>query len=154
MNKCDVVIIGAGIGGAVLSLALGSRGWKVRLLERELRPAHIVRPEVLWGATPAALDRFGVGDVIRNTASTRLDGVEFTSGSRPLLTLSRDLLRRAEVEAYSTDPGLTREAIAAAAAATGNVTFERGVEVQQVIREGGQIVGVQAVRDGASLVEH
>jgi len=26
MNKCDVVIIGAGIGGAVLSLALGSRG--------------------------------------------------------------------------------------------------------------------------------
>lgn len=154
MNKCDVVIIGAGIGGAVLSLALGSRGWKIRLLERELHPAHIARPEVLWGATPAALDRFGVGDIIRNTASVRLDGVEFTSGSRQLLTLSPDVLRRAKVEAYSTDPGLTREVIAAAATATGNVTFERGVEVQQVIREDGQILGVQASRNGAPLVEH
>jgi 2-polyprenyl-6-methoxyphenol hydroxylase-like FAD-dependent oxidoreductase len=57
------------------------------------------------------------------------------------------------VEAYSTDPGLTREVIAAAAAATGNVTFERGVEVQQVIREGGQIIGVEAIRNGAPLVE-
>ena len=56
MDTSDVVIVGAGIGGAVLALALGSRGWKVKLLEREIRPPRMVRPEILWGATPAALD--------------------------------------------------------------------------------------------------
>ena len=36
-----VVIVGAGIGGAVLPLDLGSRGWRVALVERviaTLRP--------------------------------------------------------------------------------------------------------------------
>jgi monooxygenase len=149
----DVVVVGAGIGGAVLALALGSRGWKVKLLEREVQPIRMVRPEILWGATPTALDRFGVGDVIRTQASVRLDGVEFMRGSRRLLSLSRDVLKAANVEAYSTDPSLTREVIAAAAAATGNVTFERGVEVQQVLRDGCRIVGVQASRGGTTLVE-
>ena len=137
----------------MLALALGSRGWKVRLLERESSPPRMTRPEILWGATPTALDRFGVGDLIRSRASVRLEGVGLLRGSRRLLTLSRDDLQRAKVEAYSTDPGLTRELIASAAAATGNVSFLRGVEVQQVVREDGRIVGVQASRDGVPLVE-
>jgi len=39
MDTSDVGIGGAGIGGAVLALALGSRGWKVKLLEREMQPS-------------------------------------------------------------------------------------------------------------------
>jgi len=154
MDTSDVAIVGAGIGGAVLALALGSRGWRVKLLEREMQPPQMVRPEILWGATPTVLDRFGVGDVIRTQASVRLGGVEFMCGRRRLLALSHDVLQAAKVEAYSTDPGLTREAIVAAAAATGTVTFLRGVEVQQVVRDGTRIVGVQASRNGMSLVEH
>src|SRR4051812_15076084 len=109
MDTSDVIVVGAGIGGAVLALALGTRGWKVKLLEREKQPPRMARPEILWGATPAALDRFGVGDSIRNTASIRLDGVEFLSGCRRLLAVSREVLREAKVEAYSTDPSATRE---------------------------------------------
>src|SRR5438445_2358340 len=77
MDACDVVVVGAGIGGAVLALALGRRGWKVKLLERKSQPPRMAWSEVLWGATPAALDNLGVGDLIRTTASVRLDGVEF-----------------------------------------------------------------------------
>src|SRR5688572_8852474 len=111
MSSSDVIVVGAGIGGAVLALALGSRGWKVKVLEREAQPPRMVRPEILWGATPAALDQFGVGDVIRAQTSIRLDSVRIFHGGRRLLTLSHDNLRDARVEAYSTDPGQTREAI-------------------------------------------
>jgi 6-methylpretetramide 4-monooxygenase len=153
MNSSDVIIVGAGIGGAVLALAMGTRGWKVTVLEREAEAPRIVRPEVLWGATPTALDSFGVGDVIRTQTSIRLQGVEVCRGSNRLLTLTHHNLRTARVEAYSTDPGQTRAVIAAAASATGNVTFLRGVEVQQVVREGNRVVGVQAHREGRQLVE-
>ena len=153
MNHSDAIIVGAGIGGAVLALALGTRGWKVKLLEREAQPPRMVRPEILWGATPAALDRFGVGDVIRTKTSVRLGGIQIFRRGRRLLTLSASNLRDARVEAYSTDPGQTREAIASAAAATGNVTIQRGVEVRQIVRDGGKIVGVQASQDGKPLEE-
>src|SRR5436190_16674025 len=126
----DVIIVGAGIGGAVLALALGSRGWKVKLLEREAQPPRMARPEVLWGATPAALDQYGVGDPIRTQASVRLDGVEMRRGDRRLVALTRRDFQAAKVEAFSTDPGQTRELIATAAAATGNVVFQRGVQVK------------------------
>lgn len=153
MDTSDVVVVGAGIGGAVLALALGSRGWSVKLLEREREPPRMIRPEILWGATPAALDQYGVGETIRSTASVRLGGIEAWSGSRKLLGLSKEDLQAAGAAAYSTDPNLTRQAIADAAAATGNVTVMRDVDVQEVLREGGRIVGVQAIHDGVRMTE-
>ncbi|HEX6084276.1 MAG TPA: FAD-dependent oxidoreductase, partial [Thermoanaerobaculia bacterium] len=64
--RFDVVIVGAGIGGAVAALALGARGWRIAIVERESAPPRLARPEVLWGVTPRALDRYGVGDAIRD----------------------------------------------------------------------------------------
>lgn len=156
MNTSDVIVVGAGIGGAVLALALGARGWKVKVLEREAQPIPMSRPEILWGPTINVLGRLGVGDLVCSQASVQLDGVEFTRGNRRLLSLSRDVFNRANVEAYSTDPGLTRELIAAAAVATGNVTIQRGFQVQQVVREGARVVGVQGNQgqNAAQFVEH
>jgi 2-polyprenyl-6-methoxyphenol hydroxylase-like FAD-dependent oxidoreductase len=149
----DVVIVGGGIGGAVLALALGRCGWKVKLLEREKQPPQIERPEVLWGTTPDALNCLGVGEAIRTEASVRLERIEIHAGEQRLLSLSREEFDAAKVAAYSTAPSRTRELIATAAAATGNVTFEGGVKVQQVLLEGDRIVGVQAQRDEGSVVE-
>jgi 2-polyprenyl-6-methoxyphenol hydroxylase-like FAD-dependent oxidoreductase len=88
----DVAVVGAGIGGAVLALALGNRGWTVTLLERDRVPHTVPRPEILWGATPDALDRFGIGDLIRQQASVRLGGINVRQGNRRLLTISRRVL--------------------------------------------------------------
>ena len=145
-SHSDVIVVGAGIGGAVLGLALAVRGWSVKILERESAPLSIARPEILWGATPAALDRLGVGDVLRRQISVRLAGIQLNHGDRQLLAISRDVLHRADVEAYSTDPSMSRTAIADAALATGKVAIVRGAEVHEVIREGGRIVGVRGKR--------
>jgi 2-polyprenyl-6-methoxyphenol hydroxylase-like FAD-dependent oxidoreductase len=58
--RFDVVVVGAGIGGAVLALDLGRRGRSVAVVERESVPARIARPEILWGATLRALEPYGV----------------------------------------------------------------------------------------------
>ena len=147
-SRSDVVIVGAGIGGAVLALALGRQGWKVTLLEREAEPPRVVRPEVLWGPTPAALDPLGIGETIRTRTSLRLRGVEARQGNRRRLRISQQVMAAARTEAYSTDPGMTRAAILEAALATGRIEVCRGAEVTECIHQAERIVGVRGKRSG------
>jgi 2-polyprenyl-6-methoxyphenol hydroxylase-like FAD-dependent oxidoreductase len=75
----DVVIVGAGIGGAALALALGRSGRRVALVEREATPPRRVRPEILWGATLDALAKLRVADRIRRP---RRRGILFETAHR------------------------------------------------------------------------
>ncbi len=118
--RFDVVIVGAGIGGAVLALDLGRRGWRVALVERESVPPRIVRPEILWGATLRALEPYGVAEAIRQTASVQIEEIAF-GPEKPWLRITRDDLTAAGVVAFSTNPSMTRAIVADAAVATGNV---------------------------------
>src|ERR1700752_1607071 len=104
----DVAIVGAGIGGAVLALALGRRGWRVVLVERETVPPRFARPEVLWGATPAALESFGVADAIRDEASVALEGVQARTLSGALISITSRDFASADVRGFSTNPSATR----------------------------------------------
>jgi 2-polyprenyl-6-methoxyphenol hydroxylase-like FAD-dependent oxidoreductase len=138
----DVVIVGAGIGGAVLALDLGRRGWSVALVERESTPPKIARPEILWSPTPKALERYGIADAIRTRASVKIEAIEI-GGETPWLRITRDDFDAAGVDAYSTNPSMTRQIIADAAAATGNVTIHRGVAIEELLRDGDRIIGVR-----------
>src|SRR5262245_38622450 len=129
----DVVIVGAGIGGAVLALELGRRGWRVVLVERESAPPRLARPEILWGATPRALEAAGVGEAVRNRASVALSGLAF-GGENPWLSLEAADFAAAG-GGFSTNPGATRELIAQAAVATGRVELLRGVAVEALRRD-------------------
>ena len=51
----DFLIVGGGIGGAVLANLLGRRGKRVLVLERSRTPAPQNRPEILWPATVEVL---------------------------------------------------------------------------------------------------
>lgn len=149
--RFDVAIVGAGIGGAVLALDLGGRGWRVALLERESAPAAIARPEVLWGATPRALERYGIGDALRDSASVRLEAIEI-GGGKAWLRITRDDFEGAGVEAWSTNPSMTRAILAGAAAGTGNVEIHRGVAVESLLQDAGRVAGVRA-RRGEEVLE-
>lgn len=148
--RFDVVIVGAGIGGAVLALDLGRRGWRVALIERESAPPRIARPEILWGATLRALERYDLDEAIRQSASVRLEGVEI-GGDKPWLRITRDDFAAAGVEAFSTNPSMTRTIIADAAVATGNVEIHRGVAVNDLLINHGWIIGVQGKRGDTTL---
>ncbi|MDP9190766.1 MAG: FAD-dependent monooxygenase [Acidobacteriota bacterium] len=143
--RCDVVIVGAGIGGAVLALDLGRRGWRVALVERETAPPKIARPEILWSPTTNALERYGVADAIRERASVKLEAIEI-GGETPWLRITRDDFDAAGIDAFSTNPATTRAVIADAAMATGNVEIHRGVTVEALLRENGRVAGIRGKR--------
>lgn len=146
----DVLIVGAGIGGAVLALDLGRRGWQVAFVERETAAPRIARPEILWGATLRALEPYGVAEAIRRTASVQLAGIEL-GDEKPWLRITRDDLAAAGVEAFSTNPAMTRAIIADAAIATGNVEIHRGAAVLDLLHDAGRVTGVQAKRGETTL---
>ncbi len=65
LQRCDVAIVGAGVGGSALALALLAAGHDVLLLEREQRYVDRVRGEWIapWGVAEA--QALGLYDVLR-----------------------------------------------------------------------------------------
>jgi 2-polyprenyl-6-methoxyphenol hydroxylase-like FAD-dependent oxidoreductase len=146
------VIVGGGIGGSVLALALGRRGRRVVVLDRDPGPLAFKRPEVLARATIEAFDRLGVGTRIRQDAAIPLEHLELCqAGDGPLVQFTRDDFARAEAQPYSTDPRLTRQILLEAAEATGHIEVHRGVEVCTLVREGAGVTEVLAKREGREL---
>lgn len=149
--KTDVLIVGGGIGGAVLALALGRRGWRVRILEREREPPRTARPEILQEVTIAAVERLGVGPRLREEATLPLRGLEARHHDERLLRISDDDFTAAGARPHATDPQRTRALLLDAALATGEVELIRGAEVTDLVREAERVTGARGRRDGESF---
>ena len=144
----DVLIVGGGIGGAALALALGRRGWSVRVFEREEAPPSVVRPEILQQSTIDALERLGADARLHAEAALPLHRLQLHMGRECILSVDERDLAAADSQPLSTDPVLTRTLIIDAALATGNVELVTNAEVTTVVRDGERIVGVRGRREG------
>ncbi len=155
MNTSDCIIVGGGIGGAVLALSLARRKHAVTILEKETALPQIARPEILAQSTLAVFDELGAGARIRREAALPLEGLRlWQKGERLLLAVSREEFNEAGVLPHSTDPVRTRQILLEEAAKTGLVDVRRGVEVTGLIRQEGAIAGVQAREQSGESVFH
>jgi len=68
------VIVGAGIAGLSAAIALGRRGWEVRVLERAPELREVGAGISLWPNAVRALDRLGVGEQARALGAVEGDG--------------------------------------------------------------------------------
>ena len=144
-ESAECVIVGGGIGGAVLARALARDGHPVVVLERELQPVLAARPEVLARSTIEVFHRLGVGDRIMQEAALPLRGLEaYHIGGKRLFHLSDDTFRQAGAQPYSTDPAATRRILLEQLPPA--VQVMRGVEVTGLLQEAGRVVGVRAKR--------
>jgi 2-polyprenyl-6-methoxyphenol hydroxylase-like FAD-dependent oxidoreductase len=108
MGERSAIVVGGGVSGLAAAIALGRRGWRVRVLERSPRFAEVGAGISLWPNALRAFDRIGVGDRVRAFAIpdlnagiraqngrylTRLDADELVRRFGPVLILHRaDLL--------------------------------------------------------------
>jgi 2-polyprenyl-6-methoxyphenol hydroxylase-like FAD-dependent oxidoreductase len=144
----DFVVVGGGIGGAVLAGLLGRGGKRVVVLEKSLAPPHWVRPEILWPGTMEALFSLRPREFWEEEAVLPMRGFEFQDGQRTVPVITADVLRDAGVQPWFTNPNQTREQLLR----LGSFELRRGVEVIAILKEKSRIVGVRT-RDIATREE-
>jgi len=146
--QADVVIVGGGIGGAVLAELLGRGGKRVIVLERSLGPPAWLRPEILWPATVEVLFSLAPRRVWERKAMLPLQGIQVHDGRQFVRVVTPEVLAAARVQPWFTNPNETREELLRLR----NFELQRGVEVARVLTEGARITGVR-VRDLATRQE-
>jgi 2-polyprenyl-6-methoxyphenol hydroxylase-like FAD-dependent oxidoreductase len=141
LDKCDVVVIGAGIGGAAAALALAGAGASVTLLERVAEPRAVGAGILLQPNGLAVLDGLGLGTHVRaaghrlTTATLRSPtGLRLADLSPPdhgpgldhLLAMRRSRLQEIMLAAVDAQPGISLRLAAEVTAArrTGAVDLE------------------------------
>ncbi len=152
-SRADCVIVGGGIGGAVLALLLGRKGKHVVILEKETQPLPAARPEILARSTLEIFRQIDLSERIQKEAALELKGLElYRSREKLLLSFSAADFAANQTQPYSTDPALTRQILLEAAQATQAVEVKRGVEVKELLEEEQKVAGVRAVSGGESLI--
>jgi 2-polyprenyl-6-methoxyphenol hydroxylase-like FAD-dependent oxidoreductase len=122
LDKCDVVVIGAGIGGTAAALALAGAGASVTLLERVAEPRAVGAGILLQPNGLAVLDGLGIGGEVRAaghrlTAATLrsptgsrladLSPPDYGPGLDHLLAVRRSRLQEILLAAVDARPGIS-----------------------------------------------
>ena len=144
----DILIVGGGIGGAVLAELLGRGGKRAVVLEKSTERPAWTRPEILWPHTVQFLFTLLPRETWEREAMLPVRGIEFFNGERFVTGLTPETIAAAQVQPWSTDPNATRELLLALP----SFELRRGVEVTEVLKDQGRVVGVRA-REIASREE-
>jgi 2-polyprenyl-6-methoxyphenol hydroxylase-like FAD-dependent oxidoreductase len=132
----DFLIVGGGIGGAVLAHLLGRGGKRVVLLEKNLSAAPPTRPEVLWPTTVELLRTLIPAD-LEERWLLLVRGFMAVYKRQPIVSFGPEVFQAAGVQPCST--AHTRDLLLQQAPCE----CQRGVEVIGLLREGGRVVGVR-----------
>lgn len=136
----EFLIVGGGIGGAVLGELLARGGKRVLVLEKSLRPPSFLRPEVLWPHSIATLTSLHPREVWESESALPAKGIDVFDGREWLDPCTQQVCERAQVRPWFVNPNDTRELLLRRA----SFELRRGFEVIEVLVEGGRVVGVKA----------
>ena len=139
MMSHDTLIVGGGIGGAVLANLLSRGGKRVAVLEKNLVPPQIARPEILWPHTVQFL-RTLIPARDEHRWLLAVEGLRFFEGDALVGQISGRAFQKAGIQPYSTAGRETRRLLLVQA----DCEVLRGVEVRGLLKEQGSVVGVRA----------
>jgi len=166
-ERTDVVIVGAGSGGAVLGLVLAQKGINSLVLEQASGPPSGLRGEILQPNGQQILDQLGVlsrlpAEAIKSVRlfhfcraggareGARL-GAPGAGGYERLCTVDYDMLPPPYNRAIVTLPNVAHHAILKALESRAPGGLRYGVQFKELLREGSRVVGVAAECQGKPL---
>lgn len=151
--RTDVVIVGAGGGGAVLGLALAQKGIRTLVLEQASGPPSGLRGEILQPNGQQVLDRLGLLSSLPSNATkpVRLFHFYRTGGHEKLCTVDYGMLPPPYNRAVVTLPNVAHHAILSALESRAPGGLRYGAKFKRLLREGNQVIGVEAEWEGRSL---
>jgi len=150
--KTDVVIVGAGGGGAVLGLALAQKGVQTLVLEQAPGPPTGLRGEILQPNGQQILDRLGL---LQRLPPEGVRSVRFfhfyRAGGERLCTIDYGMLPPPHNRAVVTLPNVAHHVILDAfeERAPGCLWYE--TRFKGVLREGSRVTGLIAERGGQEV---
>lgn len=151
-ERTDVVIVGAGGGGAVLGLALAHKGIDCVVLEQASGPPSGLRGEILQPNGQEVLDRFGLLERLPASVAKPVRNFHFCRlGGERLCTIDYDMLPPPYNRALVTLPNVAHRVILQALEAKAPGRLRYDTIFQQLIREGERVVGVTATQHGEPL---
>lgn len=83
-NDADVVVVGAGIAGCAIAVALGRQGRSVILLERSLKTPDRIVGELLQPGGVQALEKLGLRDCLEDIDAIEVHGYEVIYHAEPV----------------------------------------------------------------------
>jgi monooxygenase len=142
-ERTDVVIVGAGGGGAVLGLALAQKGIKNIVLEQAPGPPAGLRGEILQPNGQQILDRLGVMKKLPADAIRSVQYFHFCKvGGERLCTADYGTLPPPYNRAIVTLPNAAHHAILGSLEKTAPGSLRYGATFKGLRREGNRVIGV------------
>ncbi|MCG8592187.1 MAG: FAD-dependent monooxygenase [Proteobacteria bacterium] len=140
----QVVIAGAGPGGAALGYLLASRGIDTLLLDRQLDFEREFRGEMLMPGGLDALAQMGVGldAAFASVPRQAMSGIELYLNQRRALALAFDDRFPTAPPTAVSQPALL-EALVEAGRASGRLSFHPGTLARSLVSEAGRVVGIE-----------
>src|ERR1041385_642238 len=148
-DQADVVIVGAGGGGAVLGLALAQQGVSVTVLEQSPAPPAGLRGEILQPNGQEVLARLRLLDKLPSSSVRAVRHFHFLrAGGERLCSIDYGMLPPPYNRALVTMPNAAHHAILDALEAAAPGSLQYGTTFKGLMRDGGAVSGVEAEQGG------
>jgi 2-polyprenyl-6-methoxyphenol hydroxylase-like FAD-dependent oxidoreductase len=152
-SSTSVCIVGGGPAGMLLGLLLARRGVDVIVLEAHETFDREFRGEVLQPSTARLLDQLGLLPYILEQRHLSLTEGRLLVGGQPAAGFTFDRIAPAYPYAIWMPQPIFLEALARKAAPFPGFHLRMGAPVDEIIEDGGAVVGVRGVRHGGEPFE-
>jgi monooxygenase len=154
-KSVDVIIVGAGGGGAVLGLALAQKGIQTLVLEQGAGPPTGLRGELLQPNGQQILDQLGLLERLPAKAVRAVRYFHFCRvGGERLCTVDYGMLPSPYNRTLVTLPNVAHHVILEALEAQAPQTLLYETQFIGILREGNRVCGVVARRGGETVTLH
>ena len=147
--QTDVVIVGAGGGGAILGILLAQKGLKILVLEQSLGPPTGLRGEILQPNGQQILDQLNLLDKLPKEAVNPVRHFHFRQiGGGRLCTIDYNLLPQPYNRALVTLPNTVHHTVLAELEARNPEGLWYDTAFTSLIKDGDTVTGVEAQSQG------